>query len=254
MQACNTGWHLCSGVCVSNNASATCGTMNGVDCTPCPEGTACMNGACGVVCGAGTHTCPATSGCFPNDSTLQCGTAASCATCATPADPNAEAVCTTNQCGTACKAGFHRCPAGTGTCVANTAVSSCGTSCTACPAPAANGIAACDNVANPGSLSCRVVCNTPGYCLRGTTAAPTCVSNDTAAACGPSCLTCTAPVNGMVSCDGTACVPRCNADFHMCPNGSCAADTNTTGALCTSACTQCAAGFDCVNNVCTPEP
>ena len=111
-----------------------------------------MNAACGVVCGAGTHTCPATSGCFPNDSTLQCGTAASCATCPTPSDPNAEAVCTTNQCGTACKAGFHRCPAGTGACVANTAVSSCGgTSCTACPAPPANGMAACDNVANPGN-------------------------------------------------------------------------------------------------------
>ncbi len=81
-----------------------------------------MDAVCGVVCGAGTHTCPATSGCFPDDDTLQCGTAASCQTCAPPADGNAEAVCTTNQCGTACKAGFHRCPAGTGNCVANTSV------------------------------------------------------------------------------------------------------------------------------------
>src|SRR4029077_14460037 len=172
--ACPTGFHLCSGACVSNNASATCGTMDGVDCTPCPANTACMNACCGVVCGAGTHTCPATSGCFPNDSVLACGTAASCATCAAPSDPNAQAECTSNVCGIACKAGYHRCPAGTGPCVADTSLTSCGTtSCTACPAPASNGMAACDNVANPGTLSCRVVCNTPGYCQRGTALAPT---------------------------------------------------------------------------------
>jgi hypothetical protein len=36
----------------------------------------------------------------------------------------------------------------------------------------------------------------------------------------------------------------------MCPDKSCAPDTNTTGAKCTAACIQCATGQTCVNNVC----
>ncbi|HEY5451672.1 MAG TPA: hypothetical protein VIQ54_23115, partial [Polyangia bacterium] len=247
---CDAGWHLCNGVCVSNNSSLTCGTMDGVDCTPCPTGTACSNATCGVVCGAGTHMCPATSGCFPNDDIMQCGTlAGGCMTCQTPSDPNAVATCTSNTCGTACKAGFHRCA---GVCVANTSTSSCGaTSCTACPAPTSNGMAACDNVANPGTLSCRVSCNT-GYCQRGTASVPTCVVNTTPEACGANCLTCTPPTNGTVTCNGTACVPACNTNFHLCPNNTCAANTNTTGANCTAACTQCPGNQVCTDNVCSP--
>jgi len=244
---CNAGWHLCNGLCVSDNASATCGSRDGVDCTPCPAGTACVNGACGADCGAGTHTCPGTSGCFPDDSTLACGTMAACSTCATPADPNALAQCTANQCTTACKGGFHRCPAGAGgTCVSNLSLSSCGTSCTACPAPPANGMAVCDS--NGGTLGCRIVCDTPGFCLRGTT----CVANNTVDACGASCATCTR-ANATATCNGTACVYTCNAGFHMCGN-TCVPDTNTTGADCTAACIHCPGAQTCVNNVCTDPP
>jgi hypothetical protein len=173
-------------------------------------------------------------------------------TCAASSDPNAQAECTSNLCAVACKAGYHRCPAGTGPCVADTSLTSCGTtSCTACPAPASNGMAACDNVANPGTLSCRVVCNTPGYCQRGTAQAPTCIVNDTVAACGPSCTTCTAPTNGSVTCDGTSCVPACDTLFHLCPDKTCANDNTATGARCTSACIQCPTGQACVNNACS---
>lgn len=92
------------------------------------------------------------------------------------------------------------------------------------------------------------MCNTPGYCLRGTS----CVSNDTIAACGASCATCTQPENGTATCNGTACVYMCGAAFHLCPDNTCAANTNTTGARCTSACTQCPGNQDCIDNVCTP--
>ena len=81
-------------------------------------------------------------------------------------------------------------------------------------------MAACDNIATPGTLSCRVVCNTPGFCQRGTAQAPTCVANNTNEACGASCATCVAPANGTVTCNGTSCVPACTTGFHLCGTGA----------------------------------
>jgi hypothetical protein len=108
----------------------------------------------------------------------------------------------------------------------------------------------CDSLANPPALGCRVVCNTPGYCLRGTASAPQCVQNNQASACGPNCLTCTDPANGAASCNGTTCAYTCNANFHLCPDNTCASNTNT--ARCGASCMPCPGSQVCIDNVCSP--
>ena len=111
-------------------------------------------------------------------------------------------------------------------------------------------MAACDT-ATTTTLSCRVLCDSPGFCQRGTTQAPTCVPNNTADACGPTCQMCPTRLNATVSCNGTSCVYACNATFHFCSDdNTCASDTNS--ARCTSQCIQCPTGETCVDNMCTP--
>lgn len=57
---CDVGYHLCTGVCVSNSDPATCGTR----CSPCPTssgGTAtCTSGACGIACDPMSTMCGTT--------------------------------------------------------------------------------------------------------------------------------------------------------------------------------------------------
>ena len=166
---------------------------------------------------------------LPDDSTMACGTAASCMTCPAPADPNAEAVCTDQPCGTPARPGYPPLPGGHGACVADNAVaSSCGSSCTACPAPASNGMAACDNVANPGTLSCRVVCNTPGFCQRGPRRRRPASRTTPSRPAAPPAPPARRRHNGSVTCNGTSCVPACNTNFHLCGTGASATCAPTT--------------------------
>jgi hypothetical protein len=104
-------------------------------------------------------------------------------------------------CGIDCDPNYHRCPnTVAGTCVSVLSTSSCGASCNPCPAPPAHGIATCDG--NP--LACGVECETPGFHLCGTAAAPTCLDNSDVNSCGASCTPC--PVAGS-ACVGGLCVP-----------------------------------------------
>ncbi|MHB8879584.1 MAG: RCC1 domain-containing protein, partial [Myxococcaceae bacterium] len=54
---CNTGYHACSGACVSNSSVSSCGAS----CTPCPvpaNGTATCDGtSCGITCPSGFAAC-----------------------------------------------------------------------------------------------------------------------------------------------------------------------------------------------------
>ena len=229
VQACNTGWHLCNGVCVSNNASATCGTMNGVDCTPCPDGYGVRDRGLRRRLRCWHAHLPGDERLFPQRQH--------------PAVRDRGVVHHVRAALRSERRGrVHGQPvqhrlqgrvpslpgAGTGPCVANTSLSSCGTSCTACPAPPANGMAACDNSrpAEPqpaGSSATRRASACAGR-RRRRPAWPTTPSPPAARRAPPA----RRRANGTVTCNGTACVPACNAGFHLCGTTTCVANTNAT--------------------------
>ncbi len=268
---CNAGFHLCGGVCVSNTASATCGTMDGVDCTGCGPGSACgANAMCGAVCGPGTHTCLGMNGCFPDDSTTACGaTAGVCQTCAPSSDPNAVPVCANNACGFECKPNFHRCPAGTGPCVSDNSPLTCGASCMACPTPttavampiAGFGVGVCAITPPATRQACGVLCAQPDYHLCGTLAAPRCELKTDPNNCGMMCQKCPTPANSKAVCTAGTCDFTCADTFHKCgagPNVTCESDMDAMHCGTGAACKVCPGGTGadggaaglCVGNVC----
>ena len=186
---CQTGFHQCSGACVSDTSTATCGTS----CSPCPvpaNGSETCNGtSCGVSCGMGFHLCG--TSCLSNTSAGSCGT--SCSPC--PVPTNGTATCNGTSCALACNSGFHLC---SGQCVSNSSPATCGSSCTACLG-AANATATCDGT------SCGVQCNS-GYL-----------------SCGGACAACPSQTNGAAYCAGSSCAVRCNPGFFRCASGCCGA-------------------------------
>src|SRR6185369_9812958 len=115
--ACNAGFHVCGGACVSNAATASCGAM----CTACPttaNGAATCNGvSCGLSCAGGyllcggvCAACHVCSGqCVSRSLVGSCGTL--CSPC--PAPPaNAAGTCDGTTCGFACNSGYVRCGGG----------------------------------------------------------------------------------------------------------------------------------------------
>ena len=245
---CKTGYHQCSGVCLSNTSVASCGPS----CSPCatdPNGvTSCSGTACGLTCNAGYKMCGGV-----------------CALCPT-ANVSASA-CSGTQCvATTCATGFHLCA---GQCSANTSVMSCGTSCTPCPTPA-NGTATCSGTA------CGITCNTNYRLCNGACAAcptanvtattcsgascvaltctsggtyhicsGTCVSNTSPLSCGgTSCTACPTIANGMATCNGATCGRLCNSGYALCGNLD-------VCALCpTPAATTACSGTTCVATSC----
>jgi hypothetical protein len=100
---CNTGFHKCGGVCVSNNDVDTCGSA----CSPCPgmaNGSATCNGStCGYSCNSGYRDC-----------------GGACAQC--PADASSS-TCNGNQCvASACSSGLLACDGACLQCPSNASV------------------------------------------------------------------------------------------------------------------------------------
>lgn len=246
MISCSSGYHLCGGQCVSNDAPAHCGTS----CTPCPTpvgATAkCDGQACGATCPTGQFLCagacisttqPCMDQCAPgthecggqclNDaSTNSCGS--SCTPC--PIPDNGQSTCdaagATRACGFTCGAGHKKC----GTqCIPKT---SC---CTKDDCPAvANGAAVCS-----ANHLCGFTCAAGHHACNGM-----CASNTSPASCGTSCTACAAPTGGEATCNGTTCGPKCPDGKKVCANacipegqscmGVCPVGTHDCNGLCLS--------------------
>jgi hypothetical protein len=190
---CTSGFHECSGSCVSNTSIATCGAS----CTACapPSGSTatCDGTSCGFTCGSATHACG--SACANNNALATCGT--SCTPCpAAPAD--ATETCNGTSCGFACNSEYHLCGAA---CASALSINSCGTSCSPCTPPS-------DSTATCNGTSCGFTC-VSGYHVCGSA----CALNTWTAACGTSCTACTGPADSTLSCDGTSCGFTCNSGY-----------------------------------------
>ncbi len=261
---CPAGAHVCGGQCVSNIDVGHCGqscspcfvptgggaTCDGVSCgVTCPGGTklcgstACVPQvtSCGGDCPTGSHDCGGT--CQPSAAPATCGTA--CTACPTPA--HGVATCDGAQCGFTCSTGYHACGA---QCVSSADVASCGSSCTACAVPA-GGTATCDgatcgSTCPSGTKLCLGSCIATAQACQGSCPAGThncngnCQSNTSANNCGTtSCTPCSAPANGVATCDGTQCGFTCSVGYHLC--GSACLPNSGVASCGTTSCTACAA-------------
>jgi hypothetical protein len=233
--SCPAGKQVCMGACIDLAMSCSGSCPSGT--RACPDTFCRANdvGACGATCAAcpapanGMATCNGTAcdfGC--NSGYKKCGT--SCILenhCCTPADctppANARATCTGGSCGYECSGGYHDC---TGACASNTDVATCGTRCAPCDQPT-GGSVTCDGTmcvpACPGGkMNCQGACIDVGMACSGTCpgtarACPDgfCKPNDTAA-CGPTCLACSAPAHATPLCDLTKCDFQCDGGYKKC--------------------------------------
>jgi len=144
--ACDTGFHACGELCLSNNDVASCGTS----CNHCPTPeyarAACTAGVCSFTCNTGFRMCNGL--CTDGNDVRACGP--SCVAC--PVPNNGTASCTAGVCGATCNPGYHRCGEA---CVGDETPEGCGGRCTPCPSPE-NGDAVCVGGA------CSITCD-PGY-------------------------------------------------------------------------------------------
>ncbi len=176
--ACDSGYHACSGACLSDGDVGSCGTS----CTPCavpPHATAhCTTGACGFDCIAPFADCngSAADGCEVDTSS----SASNCSACgATCAVPNASPACV----GSAC------------------AVGTCNTGFEDCNAMASDGCETQTSSDPMNCSSCGAICNLPN-------ATSTCVSSSCAiGSCAP----------GFMDCDGAA-ADGCERNLATDPN------------------------------------
>ncbi|MEZ4265306.1 MAG: vWA domain-containing protein [Myxococcota bacterium] len=225
---CEAGYHLCGGVCAADADVATCGT----GCAPCPlvpGGAATCDGtACGYVCD-GDH--------------LDCGGA--CALC--PDDPHGSPICDGAACTSLCDDGYlrrrlrdrrlrrplrlelRRLPGAVPDATATCNGVACGTCRRGyqvrrrrklCPDdPKGHGVGSCVGGA------CGLDCD-PGFHACG---GDSCEPDDSVAACGPSCKTCTAPASALAYCNGSGCDYDCLSGGKMpCLNGLACCDWVTT--------------------------
>jgi F5/8 type C domain len=112
--ACNAGFQMCGGACVTPNSPTACGPSCTVCATPPNAAPICSNGQCSFQCNTGFINCGGT--CVQGTScTGGCTSNAQC-----PGIPNGTGICSNGQCSFQCNTGFINCG---GTCVQ-------GTSCT----------------------------------------------------------------------------------------------------------------------------
>ena len=221
---CDTGFHPCSGRCLSDTSPGSCGTSC-VACVPPVGGTStCVDGLCGGTCPAtkklcsgncidnamacndicptGTHAC--TGLCLPDTAAASCG--GRCSPCADPPSHGAGS-CTNAMCGVSCDVGYKNCP-GTTLCVLLTGCCGSGD----CTTGGTGTVGAC-TAANV----CSYVCNSATHKMCGTGCIPL-------AACCSS-----------ADCAGTG-SPVCNLTTHACekrPNGAtCTTQGECIGGTC----------------------
>lgn len=256
--ACESGQHLCDGVCVPNKDPLTCGGS----CSACKapqNGTATCDGEkCGGSCPEGRKLCLG-SGCIPQDAACE----GSCPTgqhacedlCAEDGDPNtcgtrctpcpkpdhSKANCDAGTCGFECDAGYHRCG---DSCRADNDALACGDDCETC-ATAPNGVAMCVDG------SCTVECKEGFRACGGQ-----CLSNvSVETSCGTACTSCATPAGGMARCEGGACKFSCPIGQKVCINacvpenqaceGTCPAGTHACDGLCLSDLSAASCGDRC---------
>jgi hypothetical protein len=244
---------LCGSSCVDTQTNAqNCGTC-GNDCAMLPH----VASATGVTCSSGICSIPATScemgyahctsnpqdGCETSLSSSQ-----SCGTCTT--------VCSGNT--SLCQLSGSVDAGGTYGCVSSCSGSTpdlCGATCTntqtdpqncnmcgsACPVVTGGGNATC----NAGV--CGVSCQS-GEHQCGTTTM--CALDTDTSHCGASCVACSAPTGGSVSCTGGACQQSCPGSDSIC-SGACV-DTTSNPAFCGNCTTACSAPKSaCSSSVCS---
>jgi hypothetical protein len=123
---CNSGYHNCSGACLSNLSPASCGTSCNACAAPPNATVTCDGTKCTSSCNGGFHTCNGV--CSDNTSVNSCGT--SCTPCSAPA--NATPGCSANGCYFTCNANTISCGS---TCVDPASdPSNCGSCGHVCPA------------------------------------------------------------------------------------------------------------------------
>jgi plastocyanin len=198
---CQTGSsHDCSGTCMSNASTASCGGS----CAACPSGptngsATCDGTSCGTACNSGYSPC---NGACVNEQADN----ANCGGCGATFACTGGKTCQSSQC--KCQAGStHDCG---GTCVNNTSTASCGTSCSACSPGPTNGYATCDGT------SCGTACNSgfspcAGGCVNEQ------IDNANCGGCG-SAFACTAGK----TCQSGVCTGGSPQTFtvHVAPNGA----------------------------------
>lgn len=235
--ACQSGWHVCNGQCVSNDNADHCGSR----CDPCPgtpNGDAiCINQMCTIQCQPSYHLCG--NECVSNNDVAHCGSL--CTPC--PTDPNGASTCDGNSCGIECSFGFHDC---NGTCVSNYSTDSCGSVCVACPA-GSQATPTCDGTTC--GISCPEDYHQCGY---------DCAYNNDSQSCGDRCAPCYAPAHGYGTCTNGTCGFSCYADYRDCGGLDCVLcpktgvqQTSCNGDACVA--TQCVPGYQICGTECCPS-
>jgi len=227
---CDTGFHRCSGQCVSGSEPRTCGAR----CDPCPgdpNGTATCDGtSCGITCNSGTHDC--NGACVADTSVQTCGT--SCTPC--PGDPNGTATCDGTSCGIECSSSALMCGSACAPCSGGTSYTCDGDQCV--PDSCGNGQRLCNGMCaqcpgDPNAISF--------YCDGASCELSDCA--DGFELCQGACATCPSEGVSRTACSGAACeVTRCISGYELC-NGTCALCPSDPGAA-TFACSGTTCGIE----------
>jgi hypothetical protein len=211
----------------------------------------CTSAGCGVACDDGWDDCDtnASTGCEVNLAT----TPAHCGACnqACPSRPNANAACTSSQCGFTCKTGYEDCDDVVSTgCEINLTndkdnCGACGTKC-----GTANGTASCTNSA------CSIVC-TPGFANCDNVNSTGCEVNVNTSlihcgSCGNACGT----ANGTASCSTGTCQIACANGYANCDGNhlnGCEKNLLTDPANCGVCGRSCGTDSTCSAGFCVPK-
>jgi hypothetical protein len=237
---CPSTQHACSGVCVSNMATSSCGTRCDA-CTPPAGGTATCDGtSCGFTCGGSTQKICATAG-------ICIASTGCCATSDCPANAGGQTgTCdtATHTCNYSCTGTMKSCTiAGTTICIAATACcndTDCTAACTSCDTTT-HACVAVKNASDPNGR-CAGTCDASGMCKSKqgqtcNTVAAGCVSGTT---CSPDGYCCnTACTGSCVACDISGMQGICtNIAKGAAPHGNrsgCTSDGSSCGGSCDGA-------------------
>lgn len=198
----------------------------------------------GAGCEDGYHLCDGV--CSPDNSAESCGDL--CEAC--PEPDYSAAACTWNEevafyfCDFVCDPGYVEYE---GTCKDAGSVDCCGDACLICPDPVdeENSTSECLDG------ECVFLC-TAGMHLCGDNY---CYFDSDTTNCGPDCVSCDTPDNGVVYCIEGNCTPNCNEGLHFCDDGNCYTANDVEH--CGEDCVQCTApeggSVLCIDGECAPQ-